>query len=76
MMQMKAGMDSEKSSRSRSFMGESINNPTSIKAGEVAANGMAVKIGENNNANTNHPAVTNAVKPVLPPSETPDALST
>ena len=37
---------------------------------------MARKIGESNNDAPNKTAVVTAVNPVLPPSETPEALST
>jgi hypothetical protein len=46
-----------------------------IKAGAVAKAGIAMNIGENGNASANNAAVVSAVRPVLPPSATPAALS-
>ena len=54
----------------------SIKNPTTIRAGAVAKDGIARKIGDRNRDSANRIAATTAVKPVLPPSATPDALST
>ena len=50
-------------------------NPTTIKAGAVAKDGMARKIGERNRDTRKSPAVTNDVRPDLPPSAIPDADS-
>ena len=47
-----------------------------IKAGAVAKDGIVKNKGEKITDNRNKKPVTTAVKPVLPPSETPDALST
>lgn len=47
-----------------------------INAGAVANDGIARKIGDRNNARPNRIAVVTAVRPVLPPSDTPEALST
>ena len=54
----------------------SIKNPTTTRAGAVAKDGIAKKIGDRNKDKPNKMAATTAVKPVLPPSETPEALST
>ena len=54
----------------------SIYNPTITKAGAVAKDGIARKIGDKNRDNPKRIAVVTAVRPVLPPSDTPDALST
>ena len=51
-------------------------NPTTINAGAVANDGIARKIGERNSDNPKRIADVIAVRPVLPPSVTPDALST
>lgn len=48
-----------------------INSPTYIKAGAVANAGIAKKIGAKNRDTTNSPATVTAVRPVLPPLETP-----
>src|SRR5690554_8177741 len=53
-----------------------INKPTSIKAGAVADAGTIKKMGARKSARANIIAVERAVKPVLPPTATPDALST
>ena len=47
-----------------------------IRAGAVAKDGIARKIGDNNNESPNKTAVVTEVRPVLPPSDTPEALST
>ena len=47
-----------------------------INAGAVANDGIARKIGDRNNARPKRIAVVTAVRPVLPPSDTPEALST
>ena len=54
----------------------SIYNPTITKAGAVAKDGIARKIGDKNRDNPKRIAVVTAVRPVLPPSDTPEALST
>ena len=54
----------------------SIKNPTTTRAGAVAKDGIAKKIGDRNKDKPNKMAATTAVKPVLPPSETPEALYT
>ena len=50
--------------------------PTMISAGAVAKDGIARKIGDRNRDRPNKIAVVTAVSPVLPPSDTPEALST
>ena len=50
--------------------------PTMISAGAVAKDGIARKIGDRNRDRPNKMAVVTAVSPVLPPSDTPEALST
>ena len=71
-----AGIDSEKSSKLTFFICSAISNPTIIKAGAVAADGIERNNGEKNIASKNKKPVVIAVKPVLPPAVTPDALST
>ena len=50
--------------------------PTMTRAGAVAAPGMARKIGEKKRATMKQQAMEKAVRPVRPPSPTPEALST
>lgn len=57
-------------------MGDSMKEPTRIRAGAVAAPGTIKKMGAKNRARANMPAVDRAVSPVRPPSATPEALST
>ena len=73
---MQHGSASEKLSKSMCVTFVNIQNPTTIKAGAVANDGIARKIGDRNNDNPNKMAVVAEVSPVLPPSDTPDALST
>ena len=73
---MNAGIDSAKSSRSISLIGDSMNRPTMTSTGVVAAAGIERNTGAKNNAITKHIAVAKAVRPVRPPCATPDALST
>ena len=47
-----------------------------ISAGAVAKEGIARKIGDRNSDSPKRIAVVTDVRPVLPPSDTPDALST
>ena len=47
-----------------------------ISAGAVAKDGMARKIGDRKRDRPKRIAVVRAVRPVRPPSETPEALST
>ena len=47
-----------------------------MSAGAVAKDGIAKKIGESNSDRAKSTAVVNAVRPVRPPSVTPEALST
>ena len=53
-----------------------IRKPTMINAGAVAKDGIAVKIGANRVESRNRSADTRAVRPVRPPTATPDADST
>ena len=57
-------------------MGDIINKPTMTSTGVVAAAGTDRNRGAKNNAIRKQTAVTKAVRPVLPPWATPDALST
>jgi hypothetical protein len=57
-------------------MGESINRPTRNNMGAVAACGIIKNNGAKNSARRNKAATVKAVRPVLPPSATPEALST
>ena len=50
--------------------------PTRISAGAVAALGMEAKSGFRKSASRNRIPVVTAVRPVLPPTATPEALST
>ena len=47
-----------------------------IRAGAVAKDGIARKIGDNSSDNPKRMAATREVSPVRPPSATPEALST
>ena len=51
-------------------------NPTITRAGAVAKDGIAKKIGDKNRDNPKRIAVVTEVRPVRPPSDTPEALST
>ena len=53
-----------------------IKKPTMIRAGAVAKEGMAVKMGANRVETRNSTPVTMAVRPVRPPTATPEADST
>ena len=53
-----------------------IRKPTIISAGAVAKDGMAKKTGDRNRDRPKKIAATTDVSPVLPPSATPEALST
>ena len=53
-----------------------IRNPTKIRAGAVANPGIVVNTGANIIAIRNKKPVTTEESPVLPPSATPDELST
>ena len=72
----KAGIASVKSCKSISFIGSIINNPTKTKADAVTAGVITANNGAKNKAKKNINAVETAVNPVLPPSATPEALST
>jgi len=76
MMVIKAGMASVYSLKLIFRMGDSIKNPTSTRAGAVAAAGTIVKKGARNRASKKNAAVVSEVRPVFPPSATPEALST
>ena len=67
MMQIKAGIDSEKSLKSIFRIGSSIIKPTIISTGAVAAAGIERNKGEKNKATTKQQAMTKAVKPERPP---------
>ena len=54
----------------------SINRPTNTRAGAVANDGIARKIGYSGSASKNRIAEVKAVRPVLPPSATPVVDST
>ena len=62
-----AGIDSEKSSKGMFFACSIISNPTMIKAGAVAADGIERNSGEKNNAMTKQTPTTRAVNPERPP---------
>jgi len=72
----KAGIASLTSSKSMSFTGVIINNPTRINAGDVAALGTDKNSGERNNDTRKRIATVRLVSPVRPPSETPAEDST
>ena len=69
-------MHSEKSLKSTSRIEDIIITPTRISAGAVAADGIARNTGAKNSAIAKQIATVNDVRPVRPPSATPDALST
>ena len=70
-----AGAASEKSSH-LIFLTELIMSiPTIMSAGAVAADGMMPAIGANINASMNNMATTTDVRPVRPPSLTPETDS-
>ena len=76
MIAINAGIASVRSSKSILVTEVSIRNPTTIRAGAVAKEGIARKIGEMNRESANKTAETREVRPVRPPSATPEALST
>ena len=76
MIAINAGIASVRSSKSILVTEVSIRNPTTIRAGAVAKEGIARKIGERNRESANKTAETREVRPVRPPSATPEALST
>ena len=76
MMDRNAGMASVMSLKSIFVTEVSIKNPTMIRAGAVAKDGIARKIGDRNRDRPKRMAATMDVRPVLPPSATPEALST
>ena len=65
-----------KSEKSIFFILSIIKNPTIIRAGAVAHEGIAMNIGEKNNAAKNNNPVTTDANPVLAPAATPAELST
>ena len=73
---VKAGIDSEKSSKGIFTIGSIISRPTMISAGAVAAEGIERKSGEKKRATAKQMAMTKAVRPERPPCATPAALST
>ena len=75
-MVMKAGKASVISSKFISTTVDNINSPTVTRAADVTAAGIIENTGKKKAAITKHPAVERAVSPVLPPSATPDELST
>lgn len=62
--------------KSTSRIDDIIMTPTMIRAGAVAADGIPMNSGAKNSAMAKQTAVVNDVRPVRPPSATPDALST
>ena len=76
MIAMKAGIASPISSKSILRTEESIMKPTIIRAGAVAKEGIARKIGERNSARPNRIPEVTLVSPVRPPAMTPEELST
>ncbi len=63
MIQMNAGTDSVKSSRSMSLIGDIMNKPTNTRIGQVAALGMERKSGAKSKAIPKQIAVTKEVIP-------------
>ncbi|MPM24000.1 hypothetical protein SDC9_70477 [bioreactor metagenome] len=76
MMVRKAGIASVISFHSISLTGLIIITPTMIKAGAVAALGIEPNSGSRNSERANRMATTRAVRPVRPPSTTPEEDST
>ena len=74
-MVRKAGIAISGSDHSISATTDTIRLPTMIRAGAVAAAGIAPTTGATNSAATNSRPVTMAVTPVRPPAATPAALS-
>ena len=66
MIQMNAGTDSVKSSRSMSLIGDIMNKPTNTRIGQVAALGMERKSGAKSKAIPKQIAVTKEVIPERP----------
>ena len=75
MIAINAGIASVMSLKSILVTDVSIRNPTMIRAGAVAKDGIARKIGDNSSDNPKRMAATREVSPVRPPSATPEALS-
>ena len=76
MIAINAGIASVMSLKSILVTDVSIRNPTMIRAGAVAKDGIARKIEDNSSDNPKRMAATREVSPVRPPSATPEALST
>lgn len=76
MMQIYAGIASVRFVKSIFVMDETMRNPTMTRAGAVAKAGMAMKIGDRNRDRKKRTATVTLVRPVRPPSLTPEALST
>ena len=76
MIAINAGIASVMSLKSILVTDVSIRNPTMIRAGAVAKDGIARKIGDNSSDNPKRMAAIREVSPVRPPSATPEALST
>ena len=74
--QMYAGIASVRLLKSISVTAETIRNPTNTSAGAIAKPGIAMNTGERNIAKRKRTPVTIDERPVLPPSATPDELST
>ena len=75
MIAINAGIASVMSLKSILVTDVSIRNPTMIRAGAVAKDGIARKIGDNSSDNPKRMAATREVSPVRPPSATPEAVS-
>lgn len=71
----KEGIDSAGSSQSMAVMLPTIKTPTISSTGAVAKGGIADSNGVKKIARVNRIDVTTAVKPLRPPSETPEADS-
>ena len=71
----KAGIAAPGSDHSTSVSAPIISAPTKIRAGAVAAAGIACTKGAKNRVQRNKNPTTTLVKPVRPPTATPEALS-
>ena len=67
MIQINAGIDSEKLSSSILLIGSSISRPTRINTGAVAAAGIERNNGDKKSVTAKQQATTKAVRPVRPP---------
>ena len=72
----KAGKPSVASEKSTSLIVRIIKNPTIIKAEAVACGGIKRKSGEKKRDSKKSAETVTAVRPVLPPTATPEVLST